>query len=85
MAHWGSHGVEEAPGGGGDAGGGGDVGGGGGAGVGEGVLRLAASSAAMSAGVGDGWGAGGGLFVIVWVGRPERERELLLRRWAAAG
>ena len=61
------------------------VGGGGGARVGEGVsLRLAASSAAaMSAAEGDAGAAGEGL-ASVWVGRPEREREFLLGRWAAA-
>jgi len=89
LAHAGSHGVEVAVGGGGD--GGDDAGGvvvvvgGGGARVGEGVvLRLASSSAAMSAAEGEDGAAGEGL-AIVWVGRPEREREVLLPgRWAAA-
>lgn len=88
MAHAGSHGVEVAVEGG---GGGGDDAGGvvvvvcGGARVGEGiVLRLASSSAAMSAAEGEDGAAGEGL-AIVWVGRPEREREVLLPgRWAAA-
>ena len=90
MAHWGSHEVEEVLPLGGEVEGGGVVvvvvgGGGGGARVGEGVsLRLAASSAAaMSAAEGDAGAAGEGL-ASVWVGRPEREREFLLRRWAAA-
>jgi hypothetical protein len=88
LAHAGSHGVEVAVGGG---GGGGDDAGGvvgfvvGGARVCEGVvLRLASSSAAMSAAEGEDGAAGEGL-AIVWVGRPEREREVLLPgRWAAA-
>ena len=90
MAHAGSHGVEVAVEGG---GGGGDDAGGvvgivvvvGGARVGEGVvLRLASSSAAMSAAEGEDGAAGEGL-AIVWVGSPEREREVLLPgRWAAA-